>query len=120
MFIGRTNAPEEYVDVGKSIEINQGEDPEKEMILNLFRTWSDEFSDQWVTSNQLLEPIQDWDPNQYNLQDSISDFLGRSLRNARSLGKKLKSIKGRVVAGMKLEDREGDKNGKLWRVRSVS
>ncbi len=120
MYISRTISPGEYVDVGKSIEINQAEDPEKEMLLNLFRTWSDLFKDQWVTSTQLLDSNQEWDPNQYGLSHAITDFLGRSLRNAKSLGMKLKNKKGRVVAGMKLEDREGDKNGKLWRIRNVN
>ncbi len=117
MYIGRTIAPDEYVDVAKSIEINQGDDPEKEMLFNLFRTWNDKFKDQWISSSELVDIEWEFGPN--SLSSAIAELLAPIRTNAKSLGKKLKRYKGRVVAGMKLEDREGDKNGKLWRIRSV-
>jgi hypothetical protein len=119
MHIGKTIAPNQYVDIAKSIELNQAEDPEMEVLLQLFQEWLKTFESEWVTARQVIsKATDDWtDVDPKELREALQQLVGPNWTSSKSLGKALKKRNGRLIAGMKLEchGSSGD-NAKLWRI----
>lgn len=119
LYIGKTIAPNQYVDIAKSIELNQAEDPELEVLMQLFQEWHKSFCSEWVTSKQIINKVSgDWgDPVSLELREALQQLVGPNWSSPKSLGKALKKRNGRLVGGMKLEchGSSGD-NAKSWRI----
>ena len=119
MHIGKTIAPNQYVDIAKSIELNQAEDPEMEMLLQLYQEWVKAFGSDWVTAKQVVAKVtNDWsDSEAKDLREALQQLVGPNWSSPKSLGKALKKRNGRLVAAMKLEchGSNGD-NAKSWRI----
>ena len=117
--IGKTIAPNQYVDIAKSIELNQAEDPEMEVLLQLFQEWLKTFGSEWVSAKQVIsKATDDWtDVEPKELREVLQQLVGPNWASSKSLGKALKKRNGRLIAGMKLEchGSSGD-NAKSWRI----
>lgn len=119
LYIGKTIAPNEYVDIAKSIELNQAEDPEVEVLMQLFQSWHKTFNSEWVTAKQVIAKVADvWnDAELTELREALQQLVGPNWASSKSLGKALKKRNGRLIAGLKLECHglNGD-NAKSWRI----
>ena len=118
MYIGKTIAPNQYVDIAMSMEINQADDPEMEILLQLYQEWNKAFSSEWVTAKQVLDKLNTgWGEGFEDLREAMQQLIGPNWNSSKALGKALKKKNGRLAGGMKLEchGSSGDK-AKSWRI----
>jgi len=107
IYINQTLALGEFGDINDAIDISQAADPETETLTELYQEWRSQFGDEWLSASDLISRIRGDSATvdfaaANKLTNILEQFVGFKWSNPKSLGKKLRAKRDRVVGGLKL------------------
>ena len=120
LYLNETIAIGEFGDINNAIDISQAADPETETLAELYQEWVNQFGNEWLSASDLIErvrgPLASADFVAANkLTNILEQFAGLKWGSPRTLGKKLRAKRDRVVGGLKLVS-QNTNNGCIYSV----
>lgn len=120
IYLGKTIARDQCVDIIFSIEQNSQQDPEAELLSNFYTSWIELFGHDWKSAREIANPPhnESWYENDpRNLFMENLRELTRGTISIPAVSRAFRYRKGRVVDGMVLEENKCPKqNVKTWRI----
>ena len=107
LYLNQTIAIDELGDLNDVIDMSQAADPETENLAEFYQEWINQFGEEWLSASDLIDrirgPLSSADFLAANkLTAILEQFAGLKWATPKTLGRKLKAKRDRVVGGLKL------------------
>ncbi len=120
-WIGKSVCPGKFSDPMEAVNSSQSDDPEQEILSEVFDAWRQLFGESYVASGDVLNVIQgrnlskDFGHSQILRETLMELNSGRDVTTSRAIGRILSYRRGRHVGGYVLQSKGGiSKKKKLW------
>ena len=107
LYLNQTIALDELGDINDVIDMSQAADPETENLAELYQEWINQFGEESLSASDLIDRIRG-PLSKVNfvaankLEAILEQFAGYKWATPKTLGRKLKAKRDRVVGGLKL------------------